>query len=146
MVFVRALLPAVYCLRKISAAFVYGAGLLCGNDDGQAVSMDIVSVLFCGIHETGGRRNSARRKCNAAIYDSDIYGFDSACRPSICIFSRDGFRNGYLVCVAGRLDHRDGLLRCLLPQGVPEIIGINFIRRLGSPAPPDWKTSLTKYA
>ena len=108
--------------------------------------MDIVSVLFCGIHETGGRRNSARDKRNAAVYGNDIYRLDSARGSGVCILCCDGFRNGYLVCVAGRLDRRDGLLRCLLPQGVPEIIGINFIRRLGSPAPPDRKTSLTKYA
>lgn len=122
MVPVYSVLYTVYFLWKISVAFIYGAGLCRSNDDGQAVFVDLVSVLFCSICKTGSRRNFARRKRDAKIHDGDVYRFDFACRPGICFFRCDGFCNGHLVRMAGWMDHCHGLFRCLLPQGVQEIV------------------------
>ena len=74
----RAGLKLVWCLSlyfwwEIFTAAVYGSDFGSCADDGQAVFVDFVAVLFCDIRKAGGRRYLARNERNAPVYGSDVY-------------------------------------------------------------------------
>ncbi len=44
----------------------------------RPLSSDCVAVLFYNFSKAGGRRHLKRRRADEAVYDYDVYGFDSA--------------------------------------------------------------------
>lgn len=108
MVFEYSVLYCLYLFRKIFIVIVYGSDIRGRFDDGQAVFVDFIAVLFCGIREVSGRRGVARNKCNASVYGGDIYRPCAACGAGICIIRTASFRNRHLVRMANWLDDCDG--------------------------------------
>ena len=73
MVFECSVFGCLYFWWEIFTAAVYGSDFGSCADDGQAVFVDFVAVLFCDIRKAGGRRYLARNERNAPVYGSDVY-------------------------------------------------------------------------
>lgn len=122
MVPVHSALHPLHLLRRIPASSVYGKRLSRGADDRQAVFMDTVAFLFCGFRQTGCRRHPSRHQRHEAVYDGNLYRPDPSCRFVLRSVRYDKFRDGHLVFLAHRLEHRHRAVCLLLQEKVPAVV------------------------